>query len=171
MLRCFLGLAVGGLLPAAAAACWPCPTLPPVKFEQRTVTNYRTEYRTEYKEVQRTVTRRVPETVMKEVRETVMVPHWREETRQRTVMVPVTRMETRQRAVVRTEWERPAARADRDGAARRGWSRSSTRSSSRRSGRRSGSGRSWCRTSGWRSGSGPVTVVRQVAGDARPSGW
>ena len=55
MLRLFLGLAAGGLLPAAAAACWPCPSLPPVKFELQTVTTYRTEYRTEDRVVHRTV--------------------------------------------------------------------------------------------------------------------
>ena len=74
----------------------PRPQLAPPRFEYRTVTKYRTEWRIDFKEVSRTVTRRVPETVMKEVRETVPVPHWREETRQRTVMVPATRLETRE---------------------------------------------------------------------------
>ena len=73
---------VGG---PGALACVP----PPIRFQERTVTRYRPEYRTEYREVQRTVYRTVPETYEKEITETVMVPCWREEQRQRTVMVPV----------------------------------------------------------------------------------
>src|SRR6187402_1647390 len=76
-------------------ADWPCMPVPMVvqiQYESRVVTKYRTEYRTEFKEVQRTVKRQVPETVFKDVQETVKVPFWREETRQKTVMVPVTKM-------------------------------------------------------------------------------
>ena len=98
--------AAGGLLPTPAEAFCGCPPVlvPVYCFEYRTVTCYRTEYRTEFKEVQRTVVRSVPETVWKEVEGKVMVPHWREVTRQRTVMVPYTRYENRQREVCRTEW-------------------------------------------------------------------
>ena len=83
---------VGCLIIAASAACLvpghvPCPPRPfcppPLCYEYRTVTKYRTEHRTEYRDVSRPVTRRVPEVVMKEVQETVSVPHWRDVTRQR----------------------------------------------------------------------------------------
>src|SRR5262245_39065018 len=88
----------GGLVALAAAALitgsWagsasacppcgpPCVVVPFIRFEQRTETRYRTEYRTEYREVQRTVCRQVPEVREEEVRETVMVPFWREEVRE-----------------------------------------------------------------------------------------
>src|SRR5262249_17632089 len=101
MLHWMICLAVGGV---AAVPPGDCPPPAPVRFETRTVTRYRTEYRTEFKEVQRAVTRQVPETVLKEVSETVMVPHWEEVTRQKTVMTPVTRLVPRQREVVSTEW-------------------------------------------------------------------
>src|SRR5688572_4722433 len=109
LLVCFAALAsVAPSGPAQAgdpAHCPPPLLPPPARFELRTVTKYRTEYRTKFREVQRTVTRKVPQTVMKEVQETVMVPYWRDEARQRTVMVPTTRLETRSREVLRTEWE------------------------------------------------------------------
>ena len=68
-LICLVTVAAGGLVPAAADACWPAPPVipPPVRIEHRTITKYRTELRTEFKEVQRTVCRRVPETEMREV--------------------------------------------------------------------------------------------------------
>src|SRR4051794_2207069 len=76
--------------PAAAAnpplaAPVPGPGAPPAPhLEYRTITCYRTEYRTTFKEVRRVVRRPVTETVMKEVTETELVPHWRQETRERT---------------------------------------------------------------------------------------
>ena len=69
---CLAALFTSSILPAPAAADWFCLPPPPIRFEYRTVTKYRTEYRMEIKEVQRTVTRLVPETVVKEVKETVM---------------------------------------------------------------------------------------------------
>src|SRR5262249_50147796 len=70
---------------SSASARWPCGSawqlewLPCVRFETRTITCYRPEYRTEYREVQRTDYRRVPETRLQEIEETVTVPSWREE--------------------------------------------------------------------------------------------
>src|SRR5262245_14614206 len=94
---CLLALGVAALTGVAGAQP-PCELPPPlVRWEQRTITCYRHEYRTELREVQRTVYRRVPVTREKEIQETVLVPHWREEERQRTVLVPVTREVQRQR--------------------------------------------------------------------------
>src|SRR5262245_38583304 len=73
---CAIMAALGlGLVTETASARWRCysPSPPPVRYEERTMTYYRPEYRTEYREVQRTVYRLVPETREREVTETVLV--------------------------------------------------------------------------------------------------
>ena len=80
--------------------CYYPPSPPPIRYEERTITCYRPEYRTEYRNVQRTVYRLVPETQERELTETVLVPKWHDVQRQRTVLVPETREETRQRTIV-----------------------------------------------------------------------
>jgi hypothetical protein len=63
------------------------------------------QYQTEYRKEQRTVHRWVPETTMHEIRETVLVPSWRQEQRQYTVLVAKYHEEKRQRTRYETEWK------------------------------------------------------------------
>jgi hypothetical protein len=83
----------------------PCPAAP-VRFEERTITCYRPEYRTAYQTVKHTVYRCVPESRQREIEETVLVPHTRQIQKTRTVMVPVTREVERHYTAIKTELRR-----------------------------------------------------------------
>ena len=102
-----MALAVTGFMAmdTSANACPICfPICRPVRFEERVVTRYRPETITKVRDVSRVVVRCVPETIVKKVKETVMVPFWRDEVRTKTVMVPFTVLEKHQRTVTVTDW-------------------------------------------------------------------
>ena len=99
-----------GLCPPAPE-CVPAP--PPVRYAPRTVTLFMTEFHTEYRDVRHTVLHKVPEVREREVQETVLVPCWRDEVRERTKLVPRTHLEKRQRTVVHTDYREEERRAHR----------------------------------------------------------
>lgn len=103
----FAALVASG--PASASGLCPpppecVPAPPPVRYEPRTVTLFMTEFHTEYRDVRHTVFHKVPELREREVQETVLVPFWRDEVRERTKWVPKVHMETRERTVVHTDY-------------------------------------------------------------------